>query len=182
MSGSSPWCSVALFEGAELLASREQEAPRAASGTLLSLLETCLAESARVLSDVEVFAADVGPGSFMGSRVGVMLAKTLALVKGRMVAGVESFNLMDTARPVAVPCRKHEWWLRVPGSEPVLATELPPGTPTYGPGVENPVFPLARRWAPAPLELVAPELLVPRYRIEPSISQPKVPYRPGVGA
>jgi len=128
------------------------------------------------LDQVELFASDLGPGSFTGVRVGVVMAKTLAWAVGGKCVGTDSFDLVDPQRVVALPSKKGEFFVRVPGWEPVRMTDVPDGAVGYGFGeVETP--PEAFRFGPliGGLEVVAPELLVPRYLIEASISQPKKP-------
>lgn len=132
------------------------------------------------LGDVRLFVADTGPGSFTGVKIGVMLAKTLAFATGSKVAGVMSFDLFSTERPVAIPSRRGIWFYREPGAEPkVIEGELPSGVLGYGPGFEEPTFPdaaLSGRFVTAWIP-TAPEALLPTYLAEPLISTPNKPYR-----
>jgi tRNA threonylcarbamoyladenosine biosynthesis protein TsaB len=184
LSASSPLASVAIFRSdGRLLAQAEQEAPLAASGACLRLLERVL--GSRTLGEVELFVADTGPGSFTGAKVGVTLAKCLAFSLGKPAAGVSSFDLIASGRIAFVPSRKGEWHVRRPGEEPFRTAELPSGDAVgYGVGIEAPTYPHAARAEGLleGLERIAPERLAPTYFAEPSISKPNRPYGPAAGA
>ena len=134
-----------------------------------------------LLQGVRAFAADTGPGSFIGARVAVTLAKTLAFAAGVECYGSSSFDLISESSTVAVPNRRGEWLLRVPGEDPVRTSELPAGAIGYGEGFDDPRFPHAAGFGAlvANLELLRPEQLLPTYVVEPSISTPRTPYREG---
>jgi hypothetical protein len=131
------------------------------------------------LADVTDWVADIGPGSFIGVRVAVMLAKTLAMANGGRVRGVTSFDLISPSEVVAFPSRRGEWFVRVPGEVPLRTSEMPSNAVGYGLEGVEPTFPDAVR-ALALLDSthpMRPEDLRPEPLMEPSISQPKVPYR-----
>ena len=175
-STSSPVASVAVFDReGRLVASERMEAPRNASGACLAMLER-LFDIRAPHSEVTGFAADTGPGSFIGTRVGVTLAKTLAYGCGVGCYGMTSFDLIDCGSAVVVPNRKGEWFLRDPGSPPRLTSELPVGTRGYGHGIEPATFPDASRFQLPSAHSLRPEELLPTYLVEPSISQPKKPF------
>jgi hypothetical protein len=122
-------------------------------------------------SDAEMFAADVGPGSFTGVRVGVMVAKAFSYVYSKPIAGAQAFDLISPTGIAAVPSRKGEWFLREPGKEPARVVELPDGMLA--------VEPLASGFSRLvdQLKPTSAAEFVPKYLIEPSISQPKKPFR-----
>ncbi len=183
-STSSPLASVALFEGGRCLGAREMEAPMAASGACLTLLDSLLADAGRSLAEVRIFAADTGPGSFTGVKVGVVLAKTLAFAVGASTASLSSFDLIDAEKTVAIPSRKGEWFVRSPGITPEQGVDhRPVGALGYGSGVQNPIYPHAERSMPliSGLATLRAVELLPAYLAEPSISTPKTPYRIGDG-
>lgn len=159
LSSSSAIASAALFspEG-QLVASGEREAPRAASGALIQLCEPWLQEHA--LSGI---VADVGPGSFTGVKVAVMLAKTWGYLYQIPVGGIAAFDLISRDGVRVIPSRKGEFFVHdgheltisphASASEPPIAAHL---AATWD----------RIQWSTA-LELE------PNYIFPPSISQPK---------
>lgn len=179
-STSSRQASVALLaaDGAVLWSGRI-EAPQAASGACLSLLEDGFRQIGKELSDVTLFLSDLGPGSFTGVRVGVTLAKTLAFAVGAKAGGSSAFDLIDPHGVVVLPSKRGEWFVRRPGQQPERGASLPAEEFVgFGPGIDLPIYPDAVRFSAlvANLGPVEPEALLPLYLIEPSISTPKKPY------
>ncbi|MCC7433201.1 MAG: tRNA (adenosine(37)-N6)-threonylcarbamoyltransferase complex dimerization subunit type 1 TsaB [Methanoregulaceae archaeon] len=175
-STSSAVASVAVqLPGGEIV-ERSQEAPRTASAACLAMLDELLAGADT--REVEEWIADIGPGSFIGVRVGVMLAKTFAFAGGRLVRGLSAFDLIDADRTVAFPSRRGEWFVRVPGEPAYRTTEVPVSAVGFGLGGED-RFPSAARAIElrSRASLVNPEELRPDHLMEPAISQPKTPYR-----
>ena len=150
-----------------------------ASGASLNLLRALLSELNLELGAIELFAADLGPGSFTGVKVGVTLAKTLAFSCDRQAAGIQSFDLIDPSGVVVIPSKRGEFFVRWPRVGLERSTDLPGGAYSgYGPGVEPTTYPRAEGFARVldRLRPMAAELLVPEYLIEPSISTPKKPF------
>lgn len=178
-STSSRLASVALFENGVLIGSSEQDAPTNASGACLEMLRSLI--GAEWPPELRDFAADTGPGSFIGARVAVTLAKTLAFARGGTCYGAMAFDLITRDGCVAVPNKRGEWFVRAAGGDISRAGEVPAGCLGYGEGIREPVFPHASRFAAllGDLEAVAPEALLPTYLAEPSISMPKKPYAGG---
>lgn len=149
------------------------------------MLEALLEARGLELKSAELFVADVGPGSFTGVRVAVVLAKTLGFALKKPVAGVTSFDLIDPSKPVAVSAKRGEFVVRRPGSQPEKLNELPNDVESgYGEGISTPSYPLAERAAAVlrSFRRVSPEELLPLYVTPPSISAPKSPYRQLQGA
>jgi len=180
-STSSPLASVALIDAdGSIIASSEDWAPMAASGACLGLLDKLMAGTGRSLSDAELFLSDLGPGSFNGVKVGVTLAKSLAFAFGKRAGGARSFDLIAKDKAVAFPSKRGEWFFRSVGREPVRLQELPcEEFIGFGPGIDPLIYPRAEKFSTLldQIQPVAPELLVPEYLIEPSISQPKAAFR-----
>ncbi len=194
-STSSPWTSVALMSaGGEVLKSERRLKPMRSSEACMELLESLEVE----LGQVELFLADLGPGSFSGVRVGVTIAKTLAFAAGKQAAGCSSFDLIAVDKTVAIPSRRNEYLVRIPGQPAYETRELPTGKSI--PNTQHPIpntqhsicgygawfedqetYPEASSFwrLLALIKPVRAEALVPEYVLEPSISQPKKPYAEG---
>jgi tRNA threonylcarbamoyl adenosine modification protein YeaZ len=175
-STSSPWASVALIDGDTVVWEELQHAPQNASAACIRMLEAHGEEWRKA----RIFAADVGPGSFTGVRVGVMLAKSFAFALGGGVVGANAFDLVATDETVALPSRRGEYFVRVPGEEPVRTEAVEFGRVVgYGPDFSEPEMPRAGGFAQLneSLKVEDPMTFAPAYLIEPSISIPKKPYR-----
>lgn len=177
VSTSSPIVSAALFSpDGELIATDRMESRQNASGAALSIVRRLLSENAYGWSDCHRVVADLGPGSFMGSKVAVTIVKTLGTVLCADVYGVTSFDLIDCKRDAYVPSKKGEFFFRPFGCQPEVATSVPIGAVGYGLEYRESRFPLAENLCPqCALSLTKPEALVPLYIAPPSISVPKDP-------
>lgn len=166
-STSGPRASVALLSDGRVLFAGDEAAQGRAGEACLRLLEEGLGALGRGLSEVSLFAADLGPGSFTGVRVGIVLAKTLAWAQGAACAGADAFDLVDPSEVVALPSRKGEWFVRTPGAPPERTRVQP----------ERVGVPFAEGFSRLELRPISPYELVPAYLLEPSISAPKEPFR-----
>ena len=162
ISTSSPMVTVAILEDNRVLASRTESAPMRASGAVMRLLE-------EMRTSVDLYVADVGPGSFTGVKVGVTIVKTLAFAEGVKVAGLTSFDLINPGGSAAVPSRKGKHLVRdSSGTDEVLSDDRRVELAVKG-------FPSAENAAKLfdTLEPVDPVVLLPNYVLEPSVSTPK---------
>jgi len=100
LASATPRGGVALFDGSNLLTTREISASQTSGATLLPLTEECLAEAGRSLKDVAAVAISLGPGSFTGLRVG--LATALGLVESVGVKLLAIPSLPTVARAAQV--------------------------------------------------------------------------------
>jgi len=91
---SSPRGSVALTNGVTLIATAEHREPSAHAERMLPLVASTLASAAWSRTSIDRIAVGVGPGSFVGLRVGIALAEGLSLGLGRPVVGVPSLSAM----------------------------------------------------------------------------------------
>ena len=82
--------SVALSRGAKLLSSAEGNAAESHSISLLETIENILQQVGVELSDIDLFAAASGPGSFTGLRSGLATTKSLTVCTGRKCVGVST--------------------------------------------------------------------------------------------
>lgn len=97
--------SAALFQNGALLAGQEADATKKHAETVLPMIDLLLEETGVRISDVDVFAVDVGPGSFTGVRIGVSLVNAMAFAIGRKVIAVDALYALyeasgESARPV----------------------------------------------------------------------------------
>ena len=98
--------SVALMQDGVLIDEREADAGKKHAETLLPLIDKLLEENGVTIAQIDLFAVDVGPGSFTGVRIGVSLVNALAFAAGKQVVSVDSletlaFSVGETSRPVA---------------------------------------------------------------------------------
>lgn len=70
--------SVAITEGEKIISLCSTNAGLTHSRTLLPMINSALSNSETPLSDIDVFACSVGPGSFTGIRIGIASVKGLA--------------------------------------------------------------------------------------------------------
>ena len=82
--------SVAVAKGRNILSSRAGDAGVSHSANLIELIEHVLQDAGAKLSDIYLFAAAVGPGSFTGLRIGLATVKALANCTGRKISGVST--------------------------------------------------------------------------------------------
>jgi tRNA threonylcarbamoyl adenosine modification protein YeaZ len=179
---SSPRSGAAVFRDGVLLSGDFMDAPNRSSGVALTILAASLESAGLSFQDIDVWAADVGPGSFTGAKIGVSMVKALGFALGKRCAAISSFDLISALGAAAVPARRGQYLLRIPGAAPELVEEsdarLAEGA-GYGAAFAEEQLPDPRRAGPllAALNMIAPADLLPEYVLEPSISQPKTPYR-----
>src|SRR5437764_15424289 len=82
--------SVAVARGETLLSCREGDASVSHSTNLIEIIDSVLNEAGARLSDVDVFAVAVGPGSFTGLRIGLATVKAFAEVNQRPIVGIST--------------------------------------------------------------------------------------------
>ncbi len=98
--------SAALLKDGVLIDEREADAGKKHAETLLPLIDALLEENGVTIKQIDVFAVDVGPGSFTGVRIGVSLVNALAFAANKQVVPVDSLETLalsvgETSRPVA---------------------------------------------------------------------------------
>jgi tRNA threonylcarbamoyladenosine biosynthesis protein TsaB len=93
--------------------------------TLLADLDALLRQASARASDIEALAVGVGPGSFTGTRIGLSVARGLALSLGVPVAGVSTLDALAAGAPGAIPvidAKRGEVF--VPGPKAIRPDEL----------------------------------------------------------
>ena len=180
-STSSAYASVAaISQSGELIWQGSVQAPTSASAACFDLLDRLKSESGLDPNHAELYLADIGPGSFTGVRVGVVIAKTFAYLNGRSVAGANSFDLIAPDKTAVLPSKRGEFFIRVPGNSAYSSVDLPEGSDIgFGPGIDDQVYPSAGGFVRLLTQLKPCSAMefVPEYLIEPSISIPKSPFK-----
>ncbi|MDD4310947.1 MAG: tRNA (adenosine(37)-N6)-threonylcarbamoyltransferase complex dimerization subunit type 1 TsaB [Eubacteriales bacterium] len=97
---------VALFQDGNLLAEREADASKKHAETLLPLIDELLEENGATISQIDLFAVDIGPGSFTGVRIGVSIVNALAFATGKKIVPINALYALslgagETERPIA---------------------------------------------------------------------------------
>ena len=80
--------SVAITRGEVLLSEQSGEAAISHSAHLLQSVSKALEDAGASLSDIDIFAAAAGPGSFTGLRIGLATVKSFAATLARSCVGV----------------------------------------------------------------------------------------------
>jgi tRNA threonylcarbamoyladenosine biosynthesis protein TsaB len=86
--------SVALASQDEVIEEVPIHAPEGFSGPLFGQIEALLARNSVTLSEIGLFAAGSGPGSFTGVRIGLAAMKGLGEVFDRPVAGISNLEAL----------------------------------------------------------------------------------------
>jgi tRNA threonylcarbamoyladenosine biosynthesis protein TsaB len=122
----------ALLDDGRLLGERISE-PR----SLLESVEALLREAGAEPQDLDGLVAGTGPGSFTSTRIGLAVARGLALALDLPVAGVSTLDALAAARAGAYPivdARRREVFVPGPLAVAPHDLELDPGTLCVGSG------------------------------------------------
>jgi tRNA threonylcarbamoyladenosine biosynthesis protein TsaB len=130
-----PRSSCALVKDGEILGERETKAV-----AVLAAADALLNEGGLVVGDLDRIVCGTGPGSFTGIRIGIAVARGLALALDLPLAGVSTLAALQEGAPGTLPIidgsRKEIFTLV--GGKPVLSRpedlELKPGTVCVGDG------------------------------------------------
>ena len=108
----------ALVDGEEVLGERASRAQ-----TLLEDVDALLRQAGAHPADIQRLAIGIGPGSFTGVRIGLAVARGLALSLGVEGAGVSTLSALASGAPGAVPvidAKRSEVFALVGGEPAVL--------------------------------------------------------------
>jgi tRNA threonylcarbamoyladenosine biosynthesis protein TsaB len=89
--------SIALSPGDEILLAFAGQSRTSHSNTLLNDIDKLLREARVELSQIDLFAAATGPGSFTGLRIGIATVKGLAATLDRPCAGIPTLHAVALA-------------------------------------------------------------------------------------
>jgi tRNA threonylcarbamoyladenosine biosynthesis protein TsaB len=98
-----PYVTVALHDGADVVAERRSEQRMKHGEQLAPLIESVLADAGIVRQDLTAIAVGTGPGPFTGLRVGLVTARTLAFVLELPVYGVCTLDVLAVQAVQAGP-------------------------------------------------------------------------------
>ena len=90
-------CSVAVQRDGQLVAEHTFRHSMRLSERLFGHIEGVLNDADAKLENVTVFAVGIGPGSFTGTRIGVMTMKTLASTRQKPLYGINSLEALAAA-------------------------------------------------------------------------------------
>ena len=87
-------CSVALSEGAQIVASRVNDTPRQHASLLAPYIQEVLQSRGWTAGELDAVAVSEGPGSYTGLRVGVSTAKGLCFGAGKPLIGIDTLRIL----------------------------------------------------------------------------------------
>src|SRR4051794_40991599 len=87
-------CSVAVFRLGRLQAELAFRHEMHLSERLIAHVDLLLKETSARLADVDCFVVGRGPGSFTGTRIGVMTMKTFAFVQEKPIVAINGLEAM----------------------------------------------------------------------------------------
>lgn len=130
-------CAVALAERREaidIVASDTQAMTRGHAALLTPMIETALRRCDWRAADLDLVAVTIGPGSFTGVRIGVAMARGLAMTLRVPVAGIATTDALslgaaaadradaDSALVVAIESGRGDYFMAVAGAAPFAGT------------------------------------------------------------
>lgn len=92
ISTSSNICSVALLDNITCICELNIDDAKTHSEKLMPLIDEILSKNNLSLSNIDLIACDIGPGSFTGIRIGIATIKALAEFNNIPVVGVSSLE------------------------------------------------------------------------------------------
>ncbi|OGT98658.1 MAG: tRNA (adenosine(37)-N6)-threonylcarbamoyltransferase complex dimerization subunit type 1 TsaB, partial [Gammaproteobacteria bacterium RIFOXYB2_FULL_38_6] len=86
-------CSAAVLNGGKIF-ERFDVAPQKHSDLILLMIDAVLKEAGTTLQELDAIAVGVGPGSFMGVRLAVSIAQSLAFAQGKKIIPVSTLQIL----------------------------------------------------------------------------------------
>lgn len=97
---STQWIGLALFNGAQVMAESLWQARGRHTVELAPAIRDLLTRSGVAQTQLRVIAVALGPGSFTGLRIGLAVAKGMALALRIPVVGVPTLDILVAAQPL----------------------------------------------------------------------------------
>ena len=91
---SGPACGVAIAKDGKIICEMQLTSGRTHSQRVMPMVDQALNLSEMSVSDIDLFGAVVGPGSFTGVRIGVSSVKALAHATGKPCIGVDALEAL----------------------------------------------------------------------------------------
>ncbi|KAF0145821.1 MAG: glycoprotein endopeptidase [Nitrospirae bacterium] len=85
---------IAVMDELNLIAETRLNVKSTHSERLMTEIEHCLKQSSLKISDIDVFAVAIGPGSFTGLRIGLSTVKGLAYATGKPIVSVPTLDAL----------------------------------------------------------------------------------------
>lgn len=87
-------CSVAIVDNSSLVAELTMNHGVTHTVVLMGLIHRILEATRLSLTDIDGFAATIGPGSFTGLRIGISSIKGLSMATGKPVVGISTLDAL----------------------------------------------------------------------------------------
>ncbi len=88
---------VALFDGENCILELEADGEKKHAETLAPMIDQLLSQTGTRTDEIDMFAVDIGPGSFTGVRIGVSLINAMAFALKKQVVPVDALYALYTA-------------------------------------------------------------------------------------
>lgn len=85
-------CSVAILENQNIICEKTLNSVNTHSVELMPLIDNLLKENNINLDDIDLFACDIGPGSFTGIRIGISTVKAFCDISNKPCIGISSLE------------------------------------------------------------------------------------------
>lgn len=91
---------IALYDGSQVLHESVWTSENYHTVELAPAIETALQQGGYDIKEIQALAVALGPGSYTGLRIGLAVAKGLAMSRGLPLIGVPTFDILAAAQPV----------------------------------------------------------------------------------
>ena len=96
---SGPACGVAISRDGQIVCEMQLTSGKTHSQRVMPMVDQALALCEMTVTDVDLFGAVVGPGSFTGVRIGVSTVKALAHAAGKPCIGIDALEALAANAP-----------------------------------------------------------------------------------